>query len=138
VVAVLEYYGPIKTAHILTVVASGVLFLLRGLLVAADRGTWALAPMPRYLSYTIDSALLTTALLLLWILPIATFSNGWLLVKLLLLPAYIALGWLALRSVPRSGRQITCYAAALLAFAAMYGIARAHDPLEPLRLFIAS
>lgn len=134
----LEYYAQIKCAHVLTVVASGALFLLRGLLVAVGHGRRALAPMPRFLSYTIDSALLATALALLWILPFATFSNGWLLAKLLLLPVYIALGWLALRSVPRSGRQIACYAAALLAFAAMYGIARAHDPLGPLRLFTGS
>lgn len=129
----LEFYPQIKSAHVLAVTGSGSLFLLRGLLVAAGRDGWALAPLPRYLSYAIDTTLLTAALMLLAVLPPAAFANGWLTAKLLLLPPYIIFGWLALRRNPRSPRQLACFAAALLAFAAMYGIARAHDPLGPLR-----
>jgi uncharacterized membrane protein SirB2 len=107
------------------------LFLLRGLLVQADRGAWALAPIPRYLSYAIDTTLLATALTLFTILPSQAFSNGWLAAKLALLPLYIGLGWGALRAQTRA-RRLGFLVGAIAVFAAMYGIARAHDPLGPL------
>jgi uncharacterized membrane protein SirB2 len=128
---VIEYYAEIRLAHLAAVIASASLFLLRGLLVQAGRGAWALAPLPRYLSYSIDTALLAAALMLLAILPGAAFANGWLAAKLALLPLYVGLGWGALRARVRA-RRLACFVGAIAAFAAMYGIARAHDPLGPL------
>ena len=110
------------------------MFLLRGILVQVGRSTWALAPLPRYLSYAIDTTLLTAALMLLTILPAAAYSNGWLVAKLALLPAYIGLGWLALRST--ASRRLVYFVAALLAYACMFAIARAHNPLGPINLFL--
>ncbi len=103
----IEFYPQIRLAHVMAVLASGTLFLLRGLLVRAGRGEWALAPLPRYLSYAIDTTLLTAALMLLTILPSAVYANGWLAVKLALLPVYVALGWLALaaRPAPAAGNS---------------------------------
>lgn len=132
----IEYYGEIRFAHVTAAIASGSLFLLRGLLVQADRGAWALAPVPRYLSYAIDTTLLTAALMLFTILPSQAFSNGWLAAKLALLPLYIGLGWGALRARTRA-RRLGFLAGAVAAFASMYGIARAHDPLGPLARLIA-
>ena len=54
------------------------------------------APL-RYLSYSIDTVLLTAALMLLTILPGAMFANGWLATKLVLLVAYVVLGSFALK-----------------------------------------
>ncbi|MGQ0383610.1 MAG: SirB2 family protein [Gammaproteobacteria bacterium] len=125
----IEYYAEIRLAHVASALASGTLFLLRGLLVTAGRGDRALARPARYASYAIDTALLAAAILLLTILPQSAFSNGWLYAKLALLPVYIGLGWLALRSAPRGVRQLACLAGALAAFLGMYVIARAHDPL---------
>jgi uncharacterized membrane protein SirB2 len=133
---VIEYYGEIRFAHIAAAIASGMLFLLRGLLVQAGRGAWALAPVPRYLSYAIDTTLLTAGLMLFTILPSHAFSNGWLAAKLALLPLYIGLGWGALRARTRA-RRLAFLAGAIAAFAAMYGIARAHDPLGPLARLLA-
>jgi len=133
---VIEYYGEIRLAHITAAVASGLLFLLRGLMVQAGRGAWALAPIPRYLSYAIDTTLLTAAVALFAMLPPQAFSNGWLAVKLALLPLYIGLGWGALRARTR-GRRLGFLLGAVAAFAAMYGIARAHDPLGPLAGLLA-
>lgn len=127
----IEYYVELRLAHITAAIASGMLFLLRGLLVQADRGAWALAPIPRYLSYAIDTTLLAAALVLLTILPSQAFSNGWLAAKLALLPLYIGLGWGALRAQTRA-RRLGFLVGAIAAFAAMYVIARAHDPLGPL------
>jgi uncharacterized membrane protein SirB2 len=116
--------------------ASGGLFLLRGFLVQAGRPDWALAPLPRYASYAIDTGLLTAALMLVSILPSAVYANGWLAAKLALLPLYIGLGWGALRAGTRA-RRLACFVAAILAFAGMYAIARAHSPLGPLARLLA-
>jgi uncharacterized membrane protein SirB2 len=128
-----EFYPQFRALHIAAVIASGSLFLLRGLLARAGRGNLALLPLPRYLSYTVDTVLLLSALALVAILPAASFASGWLYAKLALLPVYIVLGWLALRSEAGSARQLLSLAAALLAFGAMIAIARSHDPLGPLR-----
>jgi uncharacterized membrane protein SirB2 len=127
----IEFYGEIRLTHIAAVMASGGLFLVRGLLVQAGRPAWALAAGPRYLSYAVDTVLLTAAMMLVTILPSAVFSNGWLAAKLTLLPFYIGLGWGALRARSPLRRRLF-FAGALVAFGAMFTIARAHDPLGPL------
>ena len=129
----IEFYPQLRALHIAAVIASGSLFLVRGLLARAGRGELALRPLARYLSYAVDTALLLSALALVAVLPAATFVTGWLYAKLALLPVYIVLGYLALRSVAGSARQIMCLAGALAAFGAMIVIARSHDPLGPLR-----
>jgi hypothetical protein len=53
---VIEFYAEIRLAHITAVVASGALFLLRGVLVQAGHPRLALAPLPRVLSYAIARA----------------------------------------------------------------------------------
>ena len=130
----IEFYAEIRQAHVAAAIGSGALFLLRGILVRAGRGSWALAPLPRYLSYAVDTALLTAALMLLSILPSAAFSNGWLAAKLALLPVYIAFGWLALRRADTGGRQLAFFGAAIVAYGCMFAIARTHDPLGPIRV----
>ncbi len=134
----IEFYPQIRLVHVAAVVASGALFFLRGLLVTAGRGEWALQAVPRYLSYAIDTTLLTAALMLLTILPSAVYSNGWLAVKLALLPVYIVLGWFALRRPRTGGRQARYFAGAVLAYLCMFAIARTHDPLGPFRLIAGS
>ncbi|MBB5016405.1 SirB2 family protein [Rehaibacterium terrae] len=124
----IEYYLQIKHAHIGLVLLSGGLFALRGTAALAGM-RWPLAAPVRYLSYTIDTALLTAALMLLVVLRLNPFATGWLVVKLLLLVAYIVLGVLALkRARTRAGRAL-CLAVALAAFGFMYSVARAHHPL---------
>ena len=128
----IEYYGTIRSAHIAAVLASGLLFLFRGAFVQFGRQRWALAPAPRYLSYAIDTTLLTAALMLVAILPAAVYANGWLATKLALLPIYIGLGWFALRAGDRRVR-LASFAGAVIAYGSMYTIARAHDPLGPFQ-----
>ena len=132
----LEYYPQIKLVHVAAVIASGSLLLLRGLLVQAGRRSWALSNPLRYLSYTIDTALLTAALMLVSILPWVNFGNGWLLTKLLLLPVYVCLGWLALRQDGSPGAGAGFLAGAMLVYALMLAIARAHDPLGGLAVWL--
>ena len=125
----IEFYAQIKWVHIVTVLCSGSLFLLRGLLVQAGKPRIAMAAPVRYLSYTIDTTLLTAALMLVSVLPSAMFANGWLTAKLILLVVYVILGTFALKRGRTPRARTIYYVAALATFVAMYGIARMHNPL---------
>lgn len=128
----IEFYPQIKWVHIAAVLASGSLFLLRGLLLQSGQPRLAMAAPVRYLSYSIDTVLLTAALMLLTILPHAMFANGWLTAKLVLLVVYVVLGTFALRRGRTPRVRLVCYLLALLVFAFMFTIARGHHPLGTL------
>jgi uncharacterized membrane protein SirB2 len=128
-IGLMAFYPQIKWAHVAAVTASGSLFALRGLLVQASRPRWAMAAPVRYLSYSIDTVLLTAALMLLTMLPGAVFANGWLTVKLVLVVVYVVLGTFALRRGRTPRARSIALAAALLVFLAIIGIAIAHHPL---------
>ena len=132
----MEFYPQIKLLHVGAVVASGSLFLLRGLAVQGG-AAWGMAAPVRYLSYAIDTLLLTAALMLLTILPAAMFANGWLWVKISLLVGYVGLGTFALRRGRTPGVRFGSFVGALLVFGCMFLVARTHDPLGPLRLLQA-
>lgn len=73
--SMIEFYPQIKAVHIAAVMASGLLFFLRGSAVQLG-GKWAMAAPLRYLSYTIDTVLLTAALMLATILHQLPFVQG--------------------------------------------------------------
>jgi len=104
----IEFYLQIKTVHVAMVIASGLLFALRGAAVLAG-ARWAMAAPLRYLSYTIDTALLTAALMLLTVLKLNPVVVPWLSVKLALLVVYVVLGSLALKRARSRRGQAICY-----------------------------
>ena len=124
----IEFYPQILFVHILAISLSGSLFASRGLGVLAG-ARWPQAAPVRYFSYSVDTVLLTAALMLLTILPGAMFVNGWLTVKLILVVAYVVLGSFALKRGRTSRIRTICFVAALLVFATIIGIALAHHPL---------
>ena len=124
----IAFYLQIKLVHIVAVLASGGLFAVRGALVLAGV-RWAMAAPLRYLSYTIDTVLLTAALMLLTALKLNPFVVPWLSVKLVLLVIYVVLGSLALKRAHGTRTRAICYVAALATFGFMYFVARAHHPL---------
>lgn len=124
----IEFYPQVRAVHIGAVLASGALFALRGVGVLAG-ARWPLAITVRTLSYSIDTVLLTAALMLLAMLPAAVFANHWLTVKLTLLVVYIVLGSYALKRGRSAHIRTVCFAAALVVYVAMFGIARTHQPL---------
>jgi uncharacterized membrane protein SirB2 len=130
----LEYYPQVKLLHILAVTTSGSLFALRGLLLHLGAGGFAMSWPVRFASYAIDTVLLTAALMLFTMLPHAMFANGWLALKLMLLPVYVVLGSFALKPGRTARLRVTCWLAALAVYATMFGIARAHHPLGWLGL----
>ena len=130
----IEFYPQIKLAHIGLVLASGLLFAIRGLLVMLGQ-RWAMAAPLRWLSYTIDTSLLTAALMLLVVLQVNPFTTAWLATKLILLVVYVVLGTLALKRAKGRGARLATYLAALAVFGFMYSAARAHHPLGVFLFF---
>lgn len=124
----IEFYPQIKSAHVHLVLLSVAIFAVRGgaALVGAR---WPRHWLLRYGSYSIDTALLTTALMLFSMLPAALFANGWLTTKVLLLVVYVALGIAAMRQQLSSAKRWAFYLAALAVYGYMFGVARMHHPL---------
>ena len=124
----LEFYAQVRAVHIGTVLASGALFALRGASVLGGM-RWPLSASLRYLSYAIDTTLLTAALMLVAMLPAAVFANHWLTVKLVLLVIYVVLGSFALKRGRSARVRGVCFGAAVAMYAFIFGIARTHQPL---------
>jgi uncharacterized membrane protein SirB2 len=124
----LEFYPAIKCVHIAAVIASGSLFALRGAGTLAG-ARWPMWATLRFLSYGIDTVLLTAALMLVTILHQYPLAQGWLTAKVCLLVVYIVLGSLALKRARTPQSRAWCYAAALAVFLFIVSIARAHHPL---------
>ena len=132
----IEYYLQIKHFHVFVAILSGTIFAVRGAFLLGG-AHWPQALPVKWLSYAVDTALLTAALMLLTLLPWSMFANGWLLVKITLVVAYVVLGVFALRRGRTPRTRAACYVAALLVFAAIYSIARAHHPLGALMALFA-
>ena len=127
----IEFYPQIRLVHILAVVLSGSLFVLRWLAVNFG-ARWPMAAPVRYLSYTIDTVLLTAALMLATLLHQYPFVHAWLTVKVLLLVVYIVLGTFALKRGRTRSIRLAYGAAAVLVYAFIISVARAHHPLGAL------
>jgi len=125
---VIEFYPQVRAVHIGAVLASGALFALRGAGVLSDM-RWPLSASLRYLSYSIDTTLLTAALMLVAMLPAAVFANHWLTTKLVLLVIYVVLGSFALKRGRSTRVRGICFGSAVAVYAFMFGIARTHQPL---------
>ena len=122
------FYLEIRAVHIAAVLTSGALFLMRALGWNLGGARWAMAGPLRYLSWTVDTVLLTAALMLMTIIHQDPVRHGWLTMKLSLLVVYIVLGYYALRAQRGTGRWV-CLIGAVLVFGYIYTVARAHHPL---------
>lgn len=127
----IEFYPQIKWVHVAAVLGSGSLFFVRGLALNAG-ARWAMAAPLRYLSYSIDTVLLTAALMLATMLHQYPFVHGWLTTKVLLLVAYIVLGSYALKRGQTRAVRVGCWLAALTIYVIIISVARAHHPLGVL------
>ena len=125
----IEFHAQIKWVHITAIIISGLLFLLRGSLVMTGRERIAMLTPLRFISYGVDTVLLSAALMLLTILPHAMYANGWLSLKLVLVVIYVVLGSVALKRGRTAGVRAGSFVAALAVYLTIAGIARAHHPL---------
>ena len=124
----LEFYSEIKWVHVAAVIASGTLFFVRGVALQAG-AQWVMAAPLRYLSYTIDTVLLTAALMLATLLHQYPFVHAWLTVKVALLAVYIVLGSIALKRGQTRAMRLWCFLTAVVVYLYIVSIARAHHPL---------
>jgi len=125
----IEYYLQIRMVHISAVIASGLLFLLRAIGINGFAAFWPMHGWVRYLSYTVDTVLLTAALMLTTIIHQYPFLDAWLTVKVVMLMIYIALGSFGLKYGKTRRIRIVCSIAALTVYGYIITVARAHDPL---------
>ena len=129
----IEFYPEVRWIHIAAVIASGTLFALRGvLMLAGSRAANHVAL--RWLSYAIDTTLLTAALMLATMLRQYPFVHGWLTTKVLLLVVYIVLGTFALKRGRTKALRAAAFVAALATYLLIVGVARAHHPFGWARL----
>ncbi len=131
------FYLDIKWVHVFAVIASGSLFALRGAGVLAG-ARWPMWAPLRYLTYAIDTVLLTAALMLVTILHQYPFVQGWLTAKVCLLVGYILLGTFALKRARTRRARAWCYVAALAVFLFIVSIARSHNPLGVFTRLLAN
>jgi uncharacterized membrane protein SirB2 len=124
----IEFYPQIKLVHVATVVSSGALFALRALGVQLHQ-RWAMSAPVRYLSYSIDTVLLTSALMLVTVLHQYPFVHAWLTVKVSLIVLYVVLGSFALKRARTPRYRLACAIVALLVYGMVVSIARTHSPL---------
>jgi uncharacterized membrane protein SirB2 len=127
---VIEFYAQIKLVHVASAVSSGALFGSRALAVQL-RQRWAMAAPVRYLSYSIDTVLLASAVMLMTVLHQFPFVNSWLTAKVGLVIVYIVLGSLALRRARGQRRKLVATIAALLVYGMVASIALTHSPMGP-------
>jgi uncharacterized membrane protein SirB2 len=124
----IEFYPEIRLVHVAAIIASGLLFALRGGAQLAG-ARWTMAAPLRYLSYLIDTTLLTAALMLATVLHQYPFVHPWLTVKVLLLVVYVVLGSFALKRGRTWAARLYCYLAALAVYLFIASVARTHHPL---------
>ncbi len=110
-----NYYLWLKLTHISLAATSVGLFTLRLLLWEAN-GRKPSGPALRVAPHLIDTLLLATGATLAWFWHLSPFSANWFGLKLLLVLAYIGLGFVAFRfSRTPGGRRIAAGAALLVA-----------------------
>jgi len=122
------WYLQLRHAHIAFVIVSVSIFVLRGVLMLANSGH-VNSPWLRYASYTVDTLLLTAALMLTTVIHQYPFQTGWLTMKVVLLVVYVVLGTIALKRGRTRTVRVVAFVAALATIAFLYTVARAHHPL---------
>ena len=122
------YYLEIRAVHIGAIILSGAVLLLRGVTHNLLNASWVMAWPIRTLSYTIDTVLLTAAVMLMTIVRQVPFVDSWLTIKVMLVLLYIFLGYMALWSPTKRARWASLGGAALV-YGFIISIARAHNPL---------
>ena len=123
-----SFYPQILAVHVGAVALSGALFFTRAFASNVLGASWTMSAPLRYLSYSIDTTLLTAALMLMTITHQAPFVTPWLTVKVLLLVGYIVLGSYALKRGRTRAMRVMCSIAALALLAFVVTIAIAHSP----------
>ena len=122
----------LKYAHITCVALSGALFAWRSLrLIARGRHP---AGWERVVPHIVDTLLLTTALVLVFMLRLNPLAHGWLAVKLGAVVAYIGFGFMTLRFARSHGQRVAAFCCATFSFLYVILVALTREPWPPSAL----
>jgi uncharacterized membrane protein SirB2 len=122
----------IKWTHVTLAVLSGLGFAVNGALRLSE-SPWRARRWVRTTPHVIDTLLLASAVLLAWRTGQMPWRIDWLGVKMGVLAAYIACGFVALRG-PWAGMRLVFYLIALALYAQIVAIALSRDGAGLLRL----
>ena len=121
-------YSVVKAAHLGSLFLSISGFAVRGALMLADSPLiWH--RVVRTLPHLVDTVLLVSGVWLAVLINQYPGNSGWLTAKLLVLVAYIALGFIALRLGRTRRTRVAAFIASLLCFAYIATVAWYKDPL---------
>lgn len=118
----------LKPIHITCVALSYSLFFVRGI--------WMLRESPllqqrwvKIAPHTVDTALLTSAILLAWQLGYSPLTSPWLATKIVALLLYIVIGSVAIKRGKTKRIRLAAWLAAQMVFFYIVSVAVTHDPL---------
>ncbi len=120
-------YLTVKFVHLVLAALSISGFAVRGYWMMT-RSDYLSNRIVRIAPHVIDTIFLISGIWLAVTLSINTFSQPWLLAKLVGLVAYIVLGTIALKKGPTMKIRVVAFAGALLAFAYIVGAALLKSP----------
>ena len=118
----MSFYSLIKIIHITCAVLSISGFMIRGLLMVND-SLLLQHPISKRLPHVIDSLLLATALIMVFMSSQYPFVLDWLTAKVIALLVYILLGMLALKWGKTREIRILAWALAMLTFVYIVSVA---------------
>lgn len=117
----------LKNVHMLTVLVSGIGFVVRFAGSLAGAG-WVRSRMARTLPHINDTVLLGTAIAMLVVLGLNPLTQPWLAAKLLALLVYIALGMVALKPERSRVARLVSGIGAVLVFLYIVSVAVLKTP----------
>jgi uncharacterized membrane protein SirB2 len=129
----IEHLAEIRWIHVHAVIASVALFTLRDLLMVYEV-SWRQHLLLRTLPHFIDTALLTSALMLSSVLRQYPFVHSWLTVKVVALVVYIVFGSIALKRGRTKRIRLAAFFAALATVLFIVSVARLREPLGILSM----
>jgi uncharacterized membrane protein SirB2 len=121
-------YPILKMIHVACVVASYVLFFVRGVWMLLG-SPWLQKRWVRIVQHMIDTGLLASAVAMVIAIRQYPFSADWLTAKLLALICYIALGMVSLRFARTRGMRLAAWLAAQAVFFYIVAVAVTRNPL---------
>lgn len=121
-------YAALKHAHMLFVVTSLFLFIVRGILMMAESGMLQ-KKIFRVMPHIIDTLLLASAIALTFTINQYPFAQSWLTAKLIALLVYIGIGTVAIKRGKNKQVRTIAFFAAIVVFLYIAAVARTHNPL---------
>lgn len=128
-------FESIRYVHIACAIISISGFILRGIWMLQGSGLLQ-SRLAKVVPHVVDSLLLLSALILLFMSDWSVLDHTWLQVKLLALLVYIGLGMMALKYAASRTSRLFSWLAAIGVFAYIVSVALAKSPLGVLYWFV--